>query len=161
MKRDFPDKLDIPDTSDTYKAFKAFPDNSDNSDTSTFTSKKIRKKGRPRKNIDEGVLFHMLKNSASISEVARHLGIHRDTIYTNFRPIIDEARKSHREAWRKIADQMFADLIERKRVRKKTREEARRKRSRDYYLAKKKMFNARLEVFVLMPYYPTLTGFIV
>ncbi len=38
--------------------------------------------GRPRKEIDKGVMFHMLMNNAPVTHIARHLGIHRDTLYT-------------------------------------------------------------------------------
>lgn len=57
-----------------------------------------RKRGRPKKCIDIGVMFHMIKNNAPIAAVAKYLGIHRDTLYVNYRYIIEDARKAHKEA---------------------------------------------------------------
>jgi hypothetical protein len=75
----------------------------------------FRRKGRPRKDVDVGVIFHMLKNGAPIAAVARHIGIHRDTLYTNFRSVIEEARVSHHAAWKVISDEMLWKLLEKKR----------------------------------------------
>ena len=61
-----------------------------------------RKRGRPKKCIDIGVMFHMIKNNAPIAAVARYLGIHRDTLYVNYRQIIEDARKAHKEAHQTI-----------------------------------------------------------
>lgn len=87
---------------------------------------KTRKRGRPKKNVDISVMFHMLKNNVPITVVARHLGIHRDTIYTNFRPVIDEAR----EAWRKIIDERYKNFTEKIREEKRLKEASKRKKRR-------------------------------
>lgn len=84
---------------------------------------KIRQRGRPKKDIDVGVIFHMIHNKATIKAVARHLGINRDTIYANFQAVIDRARVSHRETWHKIRDEWFAGWLE-----SKKNKEAERKR---------------------------------
>lgn len=84
------------------------------------------KRGRPWKEVDAGIIYHMLKNNVPVSRVARHLGIHRDTIYANFREVIDEGRAGWRDAWKKIADAMFAEFLEKKRL----KEDARKKRRR-------------------------------
>jgi hypothetical protein len=70
-----------------------------------------KSRGRPRKEIDTGLMFHMIKNSAPIKAVAKFLGVHRDTLYTNYRSIIDEARSCHRAAWRIIADEMHRQFL--------------------------------------------------
>jgi hypothetical protein len=79
---------------------------------------KVRKRGRPKKDIDACVIFQMLKNNGTIAAVARHLGIHRDTIYTNFRPVIDEARK----AWQKTVEERIDNTLARKREEKRLKE---------------------------------------
>lgn len=76
----------------------------------------LRKKGRPKKDVDVGLVFHMLKNNAPITKVAKHIGVHRDTLYANYPDLIKEAYASHREAWRKIADEMIAKWDEQKKV---------------------------------------------
>lgn len=48
-----------------------------------------------------------MKNKAPVAAVARHIGIHRDTLYVNFRPTIEEGRARYREAWRLIANVML------------------------------------------------------
>jgi transposase-like protein len=75
-----------------------------------------RKRGRPRKHIDPGVIFHMIKNNAEITDVARHLGIHRDTIYTNYRQLIDQAREIHRAEWKALRDVELEKWLEEKRL---------------------------------------------
>jgi predicted nucleotidyltransferase len=86
--------------------------------------KQTRKRGRPRKDVDVGIVFHMIRNKAPIAAVSRHLNIHRDTLYANFRSVIDAARLSHSEAWKVIYDEMFARFLERKRL----KEEAKRRK---------------------------------
>jgi predicted transcriptional regulator len=63
-----------------------------------------RRRGRPRKDIDLGVIFHMIKNGAEITKVAKHLGIHRDTIYANYRYLVNEALVLRRKTWREIME---------------------------------------------------------
>ena len=38
----------------------------------------MSKIGRPKKEIDAGIIFHMVKNSAPVRTIARFLGVHRD-----------------------------------------------------------------------------------
>ena len=85
------------------------------------------KRGRPKKKFDVGLAFHMLKNKASIAAVARHVNVHRDTLYANYRPLIEAARIAHREAWKIIADERFRQFLEKERL----KEEAKRKKRRD------------------------------
>lgn len=85
-----------------------------------------KQRGRPKKDVDVGVIFHMVKNDATITAVARHLGIHRDTIYSNYTHVIDEARKAHRKAWRVIADARHEELLQ-KRIQKELAKRAKRK----------------------------------
>lgn len=61
------------------------------------------KRGRPKKEIDAGIIFHMLKNNAPIVKVAKYLGVHRDTIYANHRDMIEEARRAGHEESMKYA----------------------------------------------------------
>lgn len=54
--------------------------------------------GRPKKAIDEGTMFHMLKNSAPVRNIAKYFGVHRDTLYANYGDIVREGRKAYYEA---------------------------------------------------------------
>lgn len=92
------------------------------------THKTKSTRGRPRKIIDPGVVFHMIKNCAPITAVANHLGVHRDTLYANFPVLIKEAYASHREAWGKISDEMFANWLEQKRLIEELQQPKRKKR---------------------------------
>jgi len=90
----------------------------------------MRKRGRPRKEVDPGVILHMLTNNAPISRIAKHIGIHRDTIYTNYRQVIEAARVCNREAWKKISDAMFEEFLEKKRLKDEASNSRRRYRRR-------------------------------
>lgn len=95
-----------------FSTISTLSDKTDNSDTLNGLHK--AKRGRPRKDIDTGIIIHMLKNRATIAAVAKHLGIHRDTLYENYRSVIEEGLASHREAWRKISDEMLTRFLEEK-----------------------------------------------
>lgn len=102
----------------------------------TPTLRQAQKRGRPRKDIDVGVMFHMLKNSAPLAVVARHLGVSRDTLYANFPNLIKEAYASHRATWRKIAEESFAKWLEAKKLKdeaKRIKSIKRRYRRKNYY----------------------------
>lgn len=92
----------------------------------------MKRRGRPRKNIDEGVMFHMMKNKAPITAVARYLGIHRDTIYVNFSEVIKDARKAYEEKWRVLAGKMAEQFFERHRLRESAKMK-KRKYSTGYF----------------------------
>lgn len=90
-------------------------------------------KGRPKKDIDVGVMFHMIKNNAAIAFVARHLGVHRDTLYANFRLVIEDARASHREAWKEIMDPWIEERIRQRQLKRESKRKKRRYRTRGCY----------------------------
>ena len=92
-----------------------------------------KRRGRPKKEVDIDVMHHMLKNKASIAAVARHVGIHRDTVYTNYKAIIAEGRASHSEAWAKIANVMLAEFFEKKRLKEEAKRKKRKYRERGVY----------------------------
>lgn len=88
----------------------------------------VMARGRKKKEIDLGVMFHMIKNNAPITAVAKHFGIHRDTLYSNYAQVIKEARQAHTEAWKVIADEMFRAFLERKRLKEAMKKPKRRYR---------------------------------
>ena len=64
-------------------------------DKQPFTSQdpqQKRKRGRPRADIDYGIVFHMVVNGAPRKAIAKHFGVCVDTILVNCREIISEAR---------------------------------------------------------------------
>lgn len=88
-----------------------------------------KKRGRPRKDIDTVVILHMLQNKAPIVFIARFLGVHRDTLYSSYRPVIDEGLARHRAAWKIIGDEMHRQFLERKRLKEEGKRKKRRYRS--------------------------------
>lgn len=78
--------------------------------------REFQKRGRPRKEIDEGVLFHMLKNKAPVSAIAKHLGVNRDTIYVRYRHLIREGRLANIQAWRVIITPLLEEKIRKKKL---------------------------------------------
>lgn len=89
-----------------------------------------RKRGRPRKDIDPLIVIHMLSNKADLVDVADFLGVHRDTLHSNYGPIIDEGRNLWREKWKEITKDWLNDFIKEK----KLKEELRKKKRKDYRL---------------------------
>lgn len=84
--------------------------------------------------MDSGIIFHMLKNNAPVKLVAKHVGVHRDTLYANYREVIEGGRASHSKEWGKIMDVRFAEFLERKRL----KEKARKRRLYLWYLSRKR-----------------------
>ena len=97
----------------------------------TFSPKE-KHRGRPSKNIDVGIIFHMIFNGAEITKVALHLGVHRDTIYSNFAHVIKEAGEAHRKAWRIIMDEWFRNFLEAKRLKEEAKLSKRKYKRRMY-----------------------------
>lgn len=93
-----------------------------------YATKTLKKKvGRPRKEIDTGLLFHLIKNKCSVAAAAKFLGIHRDTIYSRHRSTIEEGRAANQRAWAIIADKMHEAFLEKLR-----RKEAAKPKKRRY-----------------------------
>lgn len=69
----------------------------------------------PKKELDVGIITHMLKNKAPVTYIAKHLGVHRDTLYANYGEAIQRGREAHREAWRVIMLPKIKALIKRRR----------------------------------------------
>ena len=91
---------------------------------------KIRKRGRPRKDIDHGILFHMVKNSAPIKAIACYFSVHRDTIYANFPDIIKEAQASYNQSLRVIQEITLIKWLKEKRMKEAEKQAAKRKKRR-------------------------------
>lgn len=86
--------------------------------------------GRPRKEIDRGVMFHMLKNDAPVTHIARHLGVHRDTLYVNYPDLIKEGRESQREAWQEIRAPIMEEWLRKRREKEEAKRAKRKYRPR-------------------------------
>ena len=97
----------------------------------------FRKRGRPRKDIDPLIVIHMISNRAQAVDVAKFLGVHRDTIYASHREAFDEGRKLFREKWSVISAKMFQDFLKKR----KLKEELRKKKRKDY----QEMYRKRLK----------------
>lgn len=67
----------------------------DFSDVTHINATFKKRRGRPRKDIDIGVMLHMMRNGASVMAAAKGMGINRDTLYSRFRDIIEAGRKAH------------------------------------------------------------------
>lgn len=77
--------------------------------------------GRRRKEIDPGIIFHMLLNKAPIAAVAKHCKCHPDTIFANFGDIIREARQAHYKAWQAIHWPLLEEKIKQREEKRKAK----------------------------------------
>lgn len=64
----------------------------------------LMKRGRPRKEFDHGTVFHMMANKAPVAEVARHLGVHRSTVYRLCRQFVFDGRTDFYKRWQEIME---------------------------------------------------------
>lgn len=81
------------------------------------------RRGRPQKEVDPGVMLHMMRNGAPVKVVARLFGVHRDTLYVRYRDVIEAGRRAARQhwlvnrgAWLKEKDAAYAAIILRRRI---------------------------------------------
>jgi hypothetical protein len=100
--------------------------------TDTLNSLHKNKRGRPKKDVDIGVMFHMLKNDAPVTAIARHLGIHRDTLYVNYAQIINAGREAMLKAWREAIAPWLEECARKRRL-KQLKLEARLARAKRRY----------------------------
>lgn len=82
----------------------------------------MRKRGRPRAIIDEGVVFHMIKNYGSIKAIAEHFGVCRDTILANFGDTIREVRRAGQKESMKYGSKRVALFLEERKRKKEARQ---------------------------------------
>lgn len=71
----------------------------------------LMKRGRPRKEVDPGIISHMLQNGAPIAVISKHVGVSRDTIYANYGDVIRQARISNNELMRKRIHERLAEIL--------------------------------------------------
>jgi alpha-ketoglutarate-dependent taurine dioxygenase len=86
--------------------------------------------GRPRKEINESLLFHLIKNGAPIAYAARYLSVHRDTLYVNYADVIEEGRKAHYQAWQKVIVPYLEELARKRRAKQEAKRAKRKYRPR-------------------------------
>lgn len=86
--------------------------------------------GRSRKEIDKGVMLHMLKNKAPLTVVAKQLGIHRDTLYKNYAELIEEGREANRQAWKEITTPVIEEWLRKRREKQEAKKGKRKYRPR-------------------------------
>jgi hypothetical protein len=74
-----------------------------------MTGRHKRGRGRPLKEIDIGVMVHMMRNGAPLRAVAKAVGVNRDTLYSRYWDVIEAGRAAHhqyyldnREEWYRV-----------------------------------------------------------
>lgn len=72
----------------------------------------IKKRGRRKKDINVATLSHMIENGCPITVAAKHLGVHRDTLYEHYKTLIDAARIQRFKRWQEIYILYFEALKE-------------------------------------------------
>lgn len=108
-----------------------------------------KKRGRPRKDINSGLVFHMAYNTAPVSFIAQHIGVHRDTIYANCREDLKAARALQMQDQRAGTEEWLAKFLAERRLKAIERKIREKEQRRRYYLkAKAKRMN-----------FPTYTDF--
>jgi hypothetical protein len=96
-----------------------------------------RNRGRPRKDINVGLVFHMAYNDAPVAIIAKHIGVHRDTIYANYRNDVEKGRELRRKVRSEEFEKWLPKFLEEKRLKAIARKKREKELRHSYYLKAK------------------------